>query len=66
MYPSTIILGRNVYSTLDDLKIIQENEIQSIINTLTNTRTMEEYKPRLIIFAFLKQMIYDFYKYVQL
>lgn len=65
MYPSTIILGRNVFSSVDDLKFIQENEIQSMINTITNTRTMEEYKPRFIVFTFMKQMIYDFYKYVQ-
>jgi len=54
-----IILGRNVFSSFDDLKLIQDNEIQSIINM------MGDYKPRLIIFAFMKQIIYDFYNYVQ-
>lgn len=65
MYPSTIILARNIFSSLDDLKIIQENEIQSMINIITHIPTVEEYKPRIIIFAFMKQMIYDYYKYVQ-
>jgi hypothetical protein len=60
-----IILGRNVFSSFDDLKLIQDNEIQSIINMITDEHMMGDYKPRLIIFAFMKQIIYDFYNYVQ-
>ncbi len=60
-----IILGRNVFSPFDDLKLIQENEIQSIINMITDENRMENYKPRLIVFAVMKQIIYDFYNYVQ-
>jgi hypothetical protein len=60
-----IILGRNIFSLFDDLKLIQENEIQSIINMITDEHMMGDYKPRLIIFAFMKQIIYDYYNYVQ-
>ncbi|CAF2731331.1 unnamed protein product [Rotaria sp. Silwood2] len=65
IYPTTIIIGRNVLSSFDDLNIIKENEIQSIIDMITHNNIIEDYKPRLIIYAFMKQMIYDFYKYVQ-
>ncbi|CAF4486977.1 unnamed protein product [Rotaria sp. Silwood1] len=65
IYPTTIIIGRNVFSSFDDLNIIKENEIQSIIDMITHNNIIEDYQPRIIIFAFMKQMIYDFYKYVQ-
>ena len=65
MYPTTILIGRSVLSSLDNLNLIKENELQLIINTITNENLMGDYKPRLIIFAFMKQMIYDFYNYVQ-
>lgn len=32
---------------------------------IINENFVENYKPRLIIFAFMKQIIYDFYNYVQ-
>ena len=32
---------------------------------ITDETIMGDYKPRLIIFAFMKQMIYDLYNYVQ-
>jgi len=32
---------------------------------ITDENIMGDYKPRLILFAFMKQMIYDFYNYVQ-
>ncbi len=65
IYPTTIILGRNVFSLFDDLKLIKEKEIQSIIDMITDENIMGDYKPRLIIFAFMKQIIYDLYNYVQ-
>ncbi|CAF0725401.1 unnamed protein product [Rotaria sordida] len=65
IYPTTIIIGRNVFSSFDDLNMIKENEIQSIIDIITHNNIIEDYKPRLIIFTYMKQMIYDFYKYVQ-
>jgi len=33
---------------------------------ITDENIMGDYKPRLIIFAFMKQIIYDFYNYVQM
>ncbi|CAF4506390.1 unnamed protein product [Rotaria socialis] len=65
IYPTTLIIGRNVFSSFDDLNIIKENEIPSIIDLITNNSNIEDYEPRLIIFTFMKQMIYDSYKYVQ-
>ncbi|CAF1367290.1 unnamed protein product [Adineta steineri] len=65
IYPTTIIIGRNVFSSVDDLTSIKENEIQLILDTITDEHIMGDYKPRLIIFTFMKQMIYDFYNYVQ-
>jgi len=32
---------------------------------ITEEYIMGDYKPRLIIFAFMKHIIYDFYNYVQ-
>ncbi len=32
---------------------------------ITDEQMMRDYKPRLIIFTFMKQIIYDFYNYVQ-
>jgi hypothetical protein len=32
---------------------------------ITDENIMGDYKPRLIIFAFMKQIIHDFYNYVQ-
>ncbi|CAF1090747.1 unnamed protein product [Adineta ricciae] len=64
-YPTTIIIGRNVYTTFDDLNLIKENEIQSIINMITDENVIGQYKPRLIIFTFMKQMIYNSCDYVQ-
>jgi len=58
VYPTTILLGRNIFSPLDNLKIIQDYEIQSILNQITDGS-------RLIVFAYLKEMIYDWYNYVQ-
>ncbi|CAF3933312.1 unnamed protein product [Rotaria magnacalcarata] len=65
VYPTTLIIGRNVFSSFDDLNIIKENEIPSIIDLITNNSNIDDYEPRLIIFTFMKQMIYDSYKYVQ-
>lgn len=65
IYPATIVIGRNVFSAFDDLKLIKENEIQAIVNTITDKTTMEEYNPRLIFFAFMKQTICDSHRFVQ-
>ena len=54
-----------MFSAFDDLTLIKENEIQAIVNTITDESTMGEYNPRLIFFAFMKQTIGDFHRYVQ-
>jgi hypothetical protein len=44
---------------------VQDQEIQMILDVTQQIDIIHDYRPRLIIFAFMKNMIYDLYRYVQ-
>lgn len=59
IYPRTIFIGRNVSCSIDDLSLIKTIEIPLILETI------EIPKPRIVIFTFMRTMIYDFHRYVE-